>query len=281
MKKQIVFAFAVMLCGMAAFTSCSKEDNTVNYPYPKIKVLTFEDNDWKGGVNFVGKSDWSSLIDDPQYYGPLLYPSFYKEGDPIYGWYDKGNTKLASELVNAYGDGAYWSGGIAISNYIDADLTHGDYNHQLAVPAGNGSQNFAVVFCNSNPTINPKNPQTTMEFGDGGAYQFKSMLISPTTYQLNVSKNGNGYAKALTKEGDYFTLSIHAMLKGAVVGTIDIDLVRDGKFLEGWQKIDLTSLPACEGLMFTMDSNDAAWGYVNQPTYFAIDDVEVDLQNKK
>lgn len=39
----------------------------------ELRVLTFEDADYKGGTNFAGKSDWSSLIDSPQYGGSMLY----------------------------------------------------------------------------------------------------------------------------------------------------------------------------------------------------------------
>lgn len=275
MKKQFVSAFAVILCGVATFTSCSKEDNAVNKPteQPAERVLTFEDNDWKGGINFAGKSDWSSLIDNPQYNGPLLYPSFHKDGDPIYGWYDQNNTELSSQLVNAYGDGAYWSGGIAVSNYVNADFKGANYDTQLNVPKSNGSKNFAIVFCNSNPTIDPKNPQTTITFGDNKARVVKSMLVGPTNYQLNVAMNGNDYAKALTNEGDYVTLTIHGLVGEEIVGAVTVDMAREGKFLEDWKTVDLSQLGAVTGLMFTMESNDSSWGYVNQPTYFAMDDV--------
>ena len=38
----------------------------------ELRVLTFEDADYKGGTNFANGNDWSSLIDDPQYGGKLL-----------------------------------------------------------------------------------------------------------------------------------------------------------------------------------------------------------------
>lgn len=191
MKKQFVMAFAAIACGLA-FTACSNEDNTGDAPYPHYKVLTFEDKDWGGSTNFVGQKSWSSLIDSPQYGGDLLYPAdFDDEKDQLYYWYDQGNTGLYSELLNGYGDGAYWGGGIAISNYVDADLTHGTYLNQLSVPVSNGSSNFAVAFCNSNPTISYYNPQISIKFKNGREYLIKSMKVAPTIYQLNIAKNGN------------------------------------------------------------------------------------------
>ncbi|MBQ9645321.1 MAG: DUF4465 domain-containing protein [Prevotella sp.] len=243
----------------------------------EVRTLTFEDGDYKGTTeNFAGKLDWSSLIDQ-QYGGPMLYPADFDEdeGDIVYWWYDEGNTEVYSKLTNAYGDGCFWAGGIAISNYVDADLTNGDNQHQLAVPMSNGSQNFAVVYCNSNSTISAYNPQTDLTIVDGKYHVVESMRISPTLYQLAVAKGGNGYAKALTAGGDYLTLTIHGVVDEDIVATVKVDLARDGEFLEDWTTVDLTSLGEVNGLLFTMDTNDQSYGYANQPTYFAFDDLKI------
>ena len=127
----------------------------------ELRVLTFEDADYKGGTNFAGKSDWSSLIDSPQYGGSMLYGggSGFDTLEKAYKWTDSGNTELSSRLCNGYGAYCYWSGGHAVSNYASSDyVTNGDFNHQLTVyKAGaegdvrtggghNGSNNFAVHF---------------------------------------------------------------------------------------------------------------------------------------
>ena len=244
-----------------------------------VRVLTFEDEDFKGTMeNFAGYLDWSSLIDSPQYGGPMLYPEDFDEdeGDILYYWYDEGNTEIYSELLNNYWDGCYWGGGIAISNYIEPDLAKGDYNTQLSVPESNGSKNFAVTFCNSNPTINEMNPQVEITIADGKVHLIESMMISPTTYGLNIAKNGDGWvAHGLTGEEDYMTLTIHGMVGETEVSSIDVDLARAGKFMEGWTTVDLTSLGEVNGLMFTMNSNDTGDYGINQPCYFAFDNVRV------
>ena len=252
--------------------------NAQNY---EVRTLTFEDSDFKGTTkNYAGNLDWSSLI-DAQYGGPMLYPTdFDDEEDILYYWYDEGNTEIYSELNNSYMDGCYWAGGIAISNYVDADLANGDYLHQLAVPKSNGSANFAVVFCNSNPTISEYNPQTELTIMDGKTHIIESMQISPTIYQLNTSKNGNAFTKTLTEVGDYLTLTIHGMVGETEVATVDVDLARDGVFMEDWTTVDLTSLGEVDGLMFTMDSNDAGAYGVNQPVYFAFDNLKVRFESE-
>ena len=56
--------------------NCSAEQPITVLPASsayELRVLTFEDADYKGGTNFAGGNDWTSLIDDPQYGGKLLY----------------------------------------------------------------------------------------------------------------------------------------------------------------------------------------------------------------
>ena len=89
MKKRIVslllaLVMAVSLLPVSAFAADDYE----------LRVLTFEDADYKGGTNFAGGSNWSSLIDDPQYGGKLLYGSGggVDSIDAAYKWTDTNNT---------------------------------------------------------------------------------------------------------------------------------------------------------------------------------------------
>ena len=65
----------------------------------EIRTLTFEDPDYKGDTNYAGGTNWSSLIDNPQYGGPLLYP---QGADTAYNWYDKGNTELSHKFADEW-----------------------------------------------------------------------------------------------------------------------------------------------------------------------------------
>lgn len=103
MKKRIVsFLMAlVMAVSLLPITSLA-EDTQEDYD---LRVLTFEDADYKGGVNFAGGTDWSSLIDDPQYGGTLLYGSGggVASEDEAYKWTDENNTWLHNVLSQGYG----------------------------------------------------------------------------------------------------------------------------------------------------------------------------------
>ena len=55
-------------------------------------------------------------------------------------------------------------------------------------------------------------------------------------------------------------------------------LAVDGKFNQGWEKVDLSFMDACAGLSFRMTSTDKGqWG-INTPTYFALDGLTISTE---
>lgn len=233
---------AIALLGMGMLTSCQDdEDNTV--------VVDFE------------SEYFTKLIDSEQSGGKLLYG----EGTD-YKWTDEA-TKLHSELTKAWGGSyGYAEGGIAISNYVDNDLeNHNTYKCQLEVPSTNGSKNFCVVYCNA-----------SISFADKSSRKLASMQVSPTTYFLAVAKNGDNTAKALTGNDDYAKVIMTGLsAAGETTGVVEFYLVKNGKAVEGWSKVDLNALGEVSSVSFTMDSSDQSkWG-INTPAYFAFDNVEI------
>ena len=49
----------VMVCSLLPVSAFAAEPNY------ELRVLTFEDADYKGGTNFAGGNNWTSLIDSP------------------------------------------------------------------------------------------------------------------------------------------------------------------------------------------------------------------------
>ena len=49
----------VMVCSLLPVSAFAAE------PDYELRVLTFEDADYKGGTNFAGGNNWTSLIDSP------------------------------------------------------------------------------------------------------------------------------------------------------------------------------------------------------------------------
>ena len=246
--------------------------------YYEISVLTFEDADYKGPSNI--KSYWSSLIDEPQYGGPLLY------GDGC-TWADENNTFLTGSVLPY--DAATWSGGlsgggIAVSNYGNGMLNGADYSRQLEVfnPAldgagreacGNeGSNNFAIVYDAGMWGANP----AALTMKDGEARVIESVYVNNTTYTLNTLRNGNEYAAPMADNG-FFKVVATGYVGETVVGTSEYFLAKNISFVSEWSKWDLSGLGAIDKVVFSLSGSPEQYGDwgINTPTYFAIDDIAV------
>ena len=257
----------------------------------ELRVLTFEDADYKGGTNFAGKSDWSSLIDSPQYGGSMLYGdgSGFDTLEKAYKWTDSGNTELSSRLCNGYGSYCYWSGGHAVSNYASSDyVTNGDFNHQLTVyKAGaegdvrtggghNGSNNFAVHYgYKDGSQFNKTEELPALSFSDGMARVIDHMYVNNICYALNCYLNGNGLT-AKIGDDDWVKLIATGYDGEAKTGEASIYLCNGPKnIVTDWTKFDLSGLGAVTKVEFNVTgSSDNGYGF-SQPAYFAYDDVAV------
>lgn len=273
--KNLFKFLSIALIGLT-LASCN-DDNNDNPGGPELRVLTFEDNDYKGTDNGgKGFADWSSLIDDPQYGGPLLYPAD-EDGTWLYNWNDDNNTFLASELTNNYGDNKFWGGGHAVSNYADTDLTHGDFNHQLAV-YGTAGHNGSKNFCVHNGTVAPGDSYSkrpSFYFKDGTERIVDHMWVANTTYVVNAIVNGDGQSPAFG-EGDYLkAVAIGIDAAGKETGRCEIFLAKDTDYLKEWTKWELASLGKVAKIEFNIEGSKTGTYGLTTPAYFAYDDVAV------
>ena len=259
----------------------------------ELRVLTFEDADYKGGTNFAGGNDWSSLIEDPQYGGPMLYPggSGTTDVSKAYTWTDLNNTELTHTLPKSWDNYCYWGGGHAISHYVTSDFeTYGDSNHQLTVynkdastdigTAGgghNGSDNFAVHYGykdNSGNTDSQILP--SFSFVDAVERVIDHMYVNNTTYALNCYLNGNGLTAKIGPD-DWVKLTATGYnAAGEKTGDASIYLVNGPEhIITDWTKFDLSGLGKVLKVEFNITgSSDNGHGF-SQPAYFAYDDVAV------
>ena len=253
-----------------------------------VMVLTFEDEDYKGE-----ESDyWSSLVDDRQYGGKLLYgesgTGVYSEAE-AYRWYDEGNTFLSSMLNNSWGSWAYWNGGIAVSDYVDSNLDNVPYTDQLAVfrkgaEAGRGegghgaSDRFAVINGVDNTFASGgTDTRAVLAFGDGHARTIDHAYVAPTTYFLSNIVNGSSFCTAATEETFVDLLAEGFDAQGQKTGTATLRLVDGLHHVQGWTWFDLSALGKVSSVKFNFSVSDdqkGAYG-VNTPTYVAIDDIAV------
>ncbi len=289
MKKRIfslllALVMAVSLLPVSAFAEGEDYD---------LRVLTFEDADYKGGTNFAGGNDWSSLIDDPQYGGSLLYGSsgagVYSE-DEAYQWTDTGNTGLKHIFPYNYNAYCYWGGGHAISNYSTGDIeTYGGFETQLTVykkgvsglshtgGGHNGSDNFAVHYGYMDGSqFNKTENLPALTFADGSEHVIDHMYVNTTTYLLNCLVNGNGLTAKIGPDDWVKLVATGYDTKGTKTGETVIYLCNGpDNIIMDWTKWDLSSLGKVSKVTFNVTgSSDNGYGF-SQPAYFAYDDVAV------
>lgn len=240
----------------------------------EVRVLTFEDADYKGEDNGgLGIADWSSLIDTEQYEGPLLYP---ETTDWLYNWNDDGNTYLSSSFTNNYYDYKFWGGGHALSNYAGTDLSEGDYLHQLQVcttGGHNGSANFCIHNGSNKYGLSSMLPQ--LRFTDGVARTVDHMWVMNTTYVVNAIVNGDAMNPAFGEEDFLKIVAIGLDASGKEVGTTEFFLTRGTEYVEEWTRWDLSSLGAVAAIAFNVEGSQNSTYGLNTPAYFAYDDVAV------
>ena len=254
--------------------------------------MTFEDADYKGGTNFAGGSNWSSLIDDPQYMGPLLYGSGggFSSEEEAYKWTDANNTGLTHVFPYNYGSYCYWGGGHAISNYSTGDIkNYGGFEAQLTVykkgvsglsrtgGGHNGSNNFAVHYGYIDGSeYNKTDVLPTLTFADGSEHVIDHMYVNNTTYLLNCLVNGNDLTAKIGPDDWVKLIAIGYNAAGTKTGQVSIYLCNGpDNIVMDWTKWDLSSLGKVNSVMFNVTgSSDNGYGF-SQPAYFAYDDVAV------
>ncbi len=121
---------------------------------------------------------------------------------------------------------------------------------------------------------------TTMAFD--GEYYPKEMQVCQSAYTLSSMKNGDAYAKKFTEQDTLALTIVGYDNVQAPIDTVVYYLAVDGKFNEGWTKVNLSSMDKCWGLNFQLSSTDcstiAGVTYLNTPAYFALDGLTISTE---
>ncbi|MCE3295938.1 MAG: hypothetical protein K0R65_1652 [Crocinitomicaceae bacterium] len=176
--------------------------------------------------------------------------------------------------------GDYWNG-FSYSNMTDV-VTAG-FENQYSAYAGSGANGSAVY-----GVFYPEGVITLQ-----GPAQMDSIKITNTTYAALTMLNGNAFSKVFgspndaqgTPDGtngeDFLRVWIIA-LDGAMAHTDSVEFyLADYRFADNsqdyivnnWVNVDLSSFGFVSGLTFRFESSDMSFGYINTPTYFALDDL--------
>lgn len=270
--KKYLWLCAAALC----FTSCLNDDDETPVKDDGLRVVTFED----ASVPSVGNY-WTSLVDDPQYGGPLLYQNYNPENwtyDTEYSWKDP-NTQLFSEIpwVNFYGSmtRSFSSGGVAISNYRNESISSATFEKQLTIPfTENNNTNFAVVYQGTQEV----QYLPSIRFADDKARLIPGMYITLTSYTQNSIINGDEYTTPFDAK-DQYTITFIGYNGSTETTRVNVVLNVNNiqQLMTGWYGIDLSSLGKVTEIKFLIDSTKKNDYGISTPTYFAFDNVYVQL----
>ena len=259
--------FMILALG-AMVAACSPENNgNEGGGDGKIRVTLDFEGDY-----------WTSLIDNPQYGGDLLY-----KGEN-YSWYDEATDLEHTNLASGYEwDGVYYytaTAFMAVSNYLSTDYAaNGSSAAQLTVYGSAMHSGDNCVICNGYKSSYGDN-RPTLSFRNDGAY-IESVWIAHTTYFYNVALNGNDFAKPLTTESVWVCATGYTLdAEGNEIegSSLDFCLYKNGAdaLNGGWKKWDLSSLGKVNKVKFDVQWNgEGGADAFMHPAYFALDDITV------
>ncbi len=262
MRKIFLFLFSI-LCGLAyaADTLTLNLGNLVDY-YPQT-----EDGYWEDTYN-----------DGVQVEDTLFSFSHTGTSDGGGGMaYWDGFTLCTSGDDTNYGEEGSSDGWISKQWGC---MAGGGLNEQLQVVKG--APYLVAYWGFFQETIIENYHSLQVDFMDNKPHKAVGVFICnhPWPYYGNI--NGDGFASAFSKEGDYFALVAHGLnAKGEPTGTkakLELAAYRSGKIVQSpdWQYFDLTALGTVNGLYFTMETSDADALYgANTAVYFCMDKLRI------
>ncbi|MEC7679693.1 MAG: DUF4465 domain-containing protein, partial [Planctomycetota bacterium] len=275
-------------------SSLDSQGDPIYDPYPTVGSAGFDLDGVAAlhlldtGESEVGFEDvGSSLADESFFSGPIPggEQSTGEFGEIITsGWFESGGLEFNNTFSDFFEfDFTSWNQW-AYSNVTD-NVT-GGFQNQYGVITGSGagdSRTFGVAYVDQQGSHAPPTIQKSVE----DARQFKSLLLTNTTYAVRSMQNGDSFAKKFGgtsgTDEDFFKLTVTGLdNNGVEIDALEIFLAdfrfansEDDYILEDWVEVDLTPLADAASLEFTLDSSDVGDSGINTPTYFAVDNIQL------
>lgn len=199
---------------------------------------------------------------------PLAPNSTFEPGAEVD--FDSGGVTFTHEFTD-FGGGCCW-GNFTYSN--DSDTTTAGFGNQFSAitgdGAGAGQDNYGISFSDG----------AYIDFGQ--QVQLSSAAFVTTTYTYLAVVNGDdgfpGFgiepADAFVDASDFLTLHIDGLdAAGGLLSSLSFDLARGTTILDSWTTIDLSGLGNIHSIAFSYSGSDVSGGFIDTPTYFAIDNI--------
>lgn len=223
----------------------------------EVEVATFENLDLEPESYWGGEEGgedclygYASKVNFES--GSFIFPNYYMPA--FYSWFGYSYTNLTSTTSTGYPD------------QYNSCVGHGVNNSSIyltAYPDGTMWGEDAIIELKGDAQIVP------------GTY------ITNTAWVVNSIVNGDEFSGGPFVEGDWFTVTFHAIdVAGNETGSLDVYLAdyrssveSERYYLNDWKYIDLSTLGEVKGFKFTFDSNRKTEYGLTTPTYFCLDNL--------
>ena len=210
--------------------------------------------------------------------GDAFYNGCNSPGGPPTDFTSQGATFNNDTVV--FGD-CFWQGW-AYSQMTDATTPgFGNQHSAVAGSGAGGSATYGVAFTGGQ--VGAQGPITRITFAQEVAVS--SAQITNTTYAALSMRDGDDFAKkfggASGDDPDYLRLTItgrdalDAITGSVVFALADFTFANNALdyIVTQWTLVDLTGLGQVAALEFSLESSDQSFGFLNTPSYFALDDL--------
>lgn len=183
---------------------------------------------------------------------------------PVLGYnnWKSGDYGFQTYYDNTYGD--YYAA-FTVTNETANTSTGYTEAYRSAKGGAYEGANFAVAY------VDPVNPGTVTF----AAQIVKGFFVNNTAYAVNSMCNGDWAAKKFGQD-DWFMLTVTGMKNKVAGAKVEFYLAKDGKYVNEWTYVDLTSLGEIDAVKFSMSSSDNGAYGMNTPSYFAMDNFGAD-----
>jgi hypothetical protein len=214
-----------------------------------------------------------------------LSPNSYWNGSDGSGRFTSGSAYFYNNYTD-WGGSAYSWDGWSYSNMTDTTTLDSSNQYSTITGRGYNSANYGVSYVSMDWMGGYDPIPTKMTFTDSvDGYNVSGAWFTNTTYSYWAMKDGTGFSKAFGgasgDDTDWFLLTIIGKNgSGLVTGTVDFYLA-DYRFVDNdldyivntWQYVDLSNLGKVKSLGFSLSSSDTGACGMNNPAYFAMDNL--------
>lgn len=243
----LAFAFALASCD-------DSNENGGTTDQPDIRTVSFNGALTAPETEFVGQKD--SLPE-----GSYYYPDTFKDPSGLCEF-----THYASAFGDSFG------GGFTYTN--KTDTVTGDYTNSAAI-TGCGVNGDTYLVCNADTYTGNTFVSRFAEIRFAQALTVRSAWFTNATYAYLQMRDG-GIGKAFGAD-DWYKVTVRGWLDGEATGTVDVYLAEGGILTSTWEQHDLSALGTVDMVDFTFDSTDVGDYGMNNPAYFCMDGLTLQL----